>query len=77
MFCLLKILLIIFFIDINNIQKLPNVFLRSYNNEKSKIAYILKHAGCPRGGGRSPNSDNDEQGRGDKKSNILPDVLCE
>ena len=48
-----------------------------------KLHTFLKYAGCPRwggGGGRSPNSDNDEQGgggEGDKKSTILPDVLCE
>ena len=34
-----------------------------------KLHTFLKHAGCPRGGGESPNSDNDGQG-GEKGKRI-------
>ena len=66
------------FIDINNCfidadKNLPNVFLRrtseiNSNNDKSKIAYIFKACWMSKGGWGE---------RRIKKSNILPDVLCE
>ena len=43
-----------------------------------ELHIFLKHAGCLRGGEGSPNSDNDgQEGKGGKKSIILPGVLCE
>ena len=43
-----------------------------------KLHTFLKHAGCPRGkGGHQIQTITDKGGRGVKKSNILPDILCE
>ena len=55
MLCLLKILLIIVSLILNNIKDLPNVFLRSISEiiivTYLKLHTFLKHAGCPRGEG--------------------------
>ena len=67
------------FIDINIIENLPNVFLRSIREimimTNLKLHTFLKHAGCPRGEGGDQIST--IRGEGSKKFNILPDVLCE
>ena len=71
------------FIDINILENLPNVFLRSIREiiimTNLKLHTFLKHAGCPRGEGGDQISTITEKGggRGVKKFNILPDVLCE
>ena len=78
------------FIDINNCfidadKNLPNVFLRKIseinsNNDKSKIAYILKACWMSKGGGGGSHQIRTMTDKGErrvKESNILPDVLCE
>ena len=69
------------FIDINNIENLPNVFLRSIGEimmTNLKLHTFLKHAGCPREeGGDQIWTMEDKGERGVKKLNILLDVLCE
>ena len=70
------------FIDINNMKNLPNVFLRTISEiiivTNLKLRKFLKHAGCPRGEGSDQIwTMTDKGGRGVKKFNILPDVLCE
>ena len=68
--------------DIDNIQNLPNVFLRGISEiiimTNLKLHTFLKHAGCPRGeGGCQIRTMMDKGEKRGKKPNILPDVLCE
>ena len=68
-------------IDINDVKKLPNVFLRRISEiiimTNLKLHTFLKHAGCPRGGGNQIRTMTDKAGRGVKKSKILLHVRCE
>ena len=61
------------FIDINNIENLPNVFLRGISEiirmTNLKLHTFLKHARCPRGegGGYQIRTMTDKGGKGGKK----------
>ena len=67
----LKILLMIVFFFFNNIKNLPNVFLRRI----SEITIMMDVQGGR--GTHQIQTMTDKGGAGGKKSNILPEVLCE